>query len=744
MFLTKSVENVLKGILLIIIFITPLIFVSSFYFPYVSGKAYFFRLLIELALIPWAILLFKDLKYRPNFKSPLIIALLVFVAALTITAFTGVDFYQSFFSNIERSDGIIQYMHYVLFFLMAISVFKTKKDWQIVLSVFIATALVNSIYAFVHYAQQPRLFGLLGNSSFLGGFLIFAIGFCLLFLVDSFKPFIKKTPIIFILSIAVLALLFAVTLVLTQTRGAFLGVFFGFIIFTILVNFYLWKKSLPDWQTRRKMIIILNSILFIVLALSVSVFIYKDSKFVEKYPIIYRVAHTAESNSAKDRLSEWTTAIKGFKDKPILGWGPENFDVVANKYYDYHIGLYQPWFDRPHNQALQYLAEGGIVLFAAYLFLVVAVFRLIFRIYKKEKILASILSAIYVAYIIQSLILFDALPMFLGLFVLWAFIYFKSEPNNLENKLILKNKIGYSFYAGVVILTIAVIVLAQVFVFVPLQGSQLIIEAFTARANNDYKNENIILDKLFSIKSPYVYAQARRAIGWDFLKNTLEIDIKEQDRVGIILLYEKMISELESWMKYRPVDQQVYYVLGETYRLGYEKLGRSEDLSKAEEVLKRGLNYSTTRIEYIDELGQVLVLQKKFDELDKLMKNFAENVDINDPYRYLSLGHSYFMQNKFDLAIEEYTKAKNLGYLFWQTDRDYYRYLQVAEKLKGYQKIKDITEAYLKNKGDDANTLFNLAIANYYLGHKQEAKDSFEKAVILNKEFENYRKVFGF
>jgi len=410
-------ENILKGILLLALFITPLIYSSALYMPYVAGKAYLFRLLVGIALIPWVVLLFRKPDIRPNFRNPLVIALLIMLFILIITAITGVDIRRSFFSNTERSDGIIQYAYWILFFLMFISIFKTKKDWQIIFSIFIFTALINCIYGFAHFSSQPRLFGLFGNSSFLAGFLIFAIGFCLLFLFKRFKPFTEKTPIWFVFLVVALVLFFATTLFLTQTRGAYLGVLLGFIIFSVLSSIYFWRKS-------KRTFVVLTTILFVVLASLILMFVFRESQFIKRMPIVYRVANITHTTSVQDRLSQWSTAITAFKERPILGWGPETFDIVTNKYYDYKIGIYEPWFDRPHNQAFQYLAEGGIVLFGAYLFLVAMVFRLIFKIFKKEKILGSLLFAIYIGYIIQSLILFDAFPMFLGLFVLLALIYY--------------------------------------------------------------------------------------------------------------------------------------------------------------------------------------------------------------------------------------------------------------------------------------------------------------------------------
>lgn len=742
---TRPIENTLKGILLLALFISPLIYAPSLYFPYTSGKAYFFRLLVELALIFWVILLFKKPESRPKFKNLLIIALLIFVLALIITAFTGVDSRRSFFSDIERSDGVIQYIHWVLYFLMAISVFRTKKDWQIVLSLFTLTALINCLYGFIrhyHYGEQPQLFGLLGNSSYLGGFLIFAIGFCFLFLLKTFNPFKVKRPKWFIALMAVLILIFAVALTLTQTRGAYFGIFLGFVIFVILANFYLWDKSLPDWKTGRKIIITLNAILFVVLAFLVLIFVFQDSQFVKSQPLINRIANVSHTTSVQDRLAEWKAALKGFKDRPIFGWGPENFDVVANKHYDYRVGLYEPWFDRPHNQALQYLAEGGVVLFSAYLFLVAMVLRSIFKIYRKEKALGSLLLAVYVAYIVQSLILFDTLPVFLGLFVLLGFIYFKTNedsifiPNNHNHQI---NKNSAIFFSTLIISTIFIVFFEIQSVFIPIYGNRFLIDSAKAFEFKDYKGQQILVDKLFSFQSPYLYPSIRRMVGWDFGGKVLDKDISLEDREVVLNLYNKIIPELENWLEYRPVDQQAYYVLGTSYRFGFEKLGLQDALAKAETVFKKALNYSATRIEYIDELGQVLTLEKKFNELDALMKNFASQIDPKDPYRYLSLGHSYFMQGKYDLAMEEYEKARSLGQQFWANDRDYYRYLQAAQQSKDWQKVASVSEEYLKNRGEDATILYNLAVAYYYLGDKAKTKEYFEKAVVLDPNFEQER-----
>jgi len=43
-------------------------------------------------------------------------------------------------------------------------------------------------------------------------------------------------------------------------------------------------------------------------------------------------------------------AWEGVKEKPLLGWGQENFNLVFNKYYEPSLYGQEVWFDRVHNE----------------------------------------------------------------------------------------------------------------------------------------------------------------------------------------------------------------------------------------------------------------------------------------------------------------------------------------------------------------------------------------------------------
>jgi O-antigen ligase len=128
--------------------------------------------------------------------------------------------------------------------------------------------------------------------------------------------------------------------------------------------------------------------------------------------------------TAQTRFWTWGSAWKGFLDRPIFGWGPENFTRVFDKYFD--TRHYNPnqstetWFDRAHSVVFDYLAETGIVGLAAYLglitLLVITALSLPYA-----PLLVAFAVALPVAYFVQGLVLFDVLATYLNLFLVAAF-----------------------------------------------------------------------------------------------------------------------------------------------------------------------------------------------------------------------------------------------------------------------------------------------------------------------------------
>lgn len=70
-------------------------------YPFIVGKALYFRFLVECAFALWVIFIIWYPHYRPP-RSWLLIALLAYVAVALLTSFTGSSVSRSLWSNYER------------------------------------------------------------------------------------------------------------------------------------------------------------------------------------------------------------------------------------------------------------------------------------------------------------------------------------------------------------------------------------------------------------------------------------------------------------------------------------------------------------------------------------------------------------------------------------------------------------------------------------------------------------------
>jgi type IV secretory pathway TraG/TraD family ATPase VirD4 len=71
---------------------------SGLFFPFISGKNFGFRVLVEIAFVAWAFLAIRYPEYRPR-VSKLLLAYSSFIAVLFLADLFGIDPAKSFFSN---------------------------------------------------------------------------------------------------------------------------------------------------------------------------------------------------------------------------------------------------------------------------------------------------------------------------------------------------------------------------------------------------------------------------------------------------------------------------------------------------------------------------------------------------------------------------------------------------------------------------------------------------------------------
>src|SRR5438105_2929689 len=107
---------------LVCLSVTAAFWVSrEFLFPFVTTKAFFFRIAVELALPFYLYLLVTEPKLRPNLKNPLNIAMLVFVVINFASSFSGGSVNRSLWGNFERMGGAYYTAHLVALYFYVIA-----------------------------------------------------------------------------------------------------------------------------------------------------------------------------------------------------------------------------------------------------------------------------------------------------------------------------------------------------------------------------------------------------------------------------------------------------------------------------------------------------------------------------------------------------------------------------------------------------------------------------------------------
>jgi len=412
----------------------PFLVSGSLYFPFITTKAFAWRIIVEIIFVAWLALAVSSKEYRPK-KSPILYALGIFLFVIGVANALGVNPGASFWSNYERMEGYITLLHLGAFFLVIGSVFNEelwKKWWNTSL---LASALM-VIYAIFQLSGAitinqggVRVDGTFGNAIYLAVYMLFHIFVALFYMARSWK----NTGLRYLYGILIISQL--VILYYTATRGAILGLLGGLIIFAVL-NI----RNKEQLFIRKASVSLLAGILILVGGF----FLAKDSQFVRESPVLARFASlNLEEIKNQGRFFVWPMAVEGFKDRPILGWGQENFGYVFQKHYQAEMYKLEPWFDRAHNIFLDWVIAGGVLGLAFYLSLyAVPLYLIWFGNRGFNSIEKSIITSLLTAYFFHNIFVFDHLISYILFFSILAYIHFRAADEPLWSKEIGKDSLG--------------------------------------------------------------------------------------------------------------------------------------------------------------------------------------------------------------------------------------------------------------------------------------------------------------
>ena len=148
-----------------------------------------------------------------------------------------------------------------------------------------------------------------------------------------------------------------------------------------------------------------------------------------------------------ERFKAWETFSLAIKDRPILGWGPENLAVGFDKFYNPKI-TQAPWWDKAHNIFLDIGVQAGILGILAYVFLLFALFLSLHKAKRasqdySEKIVITGIQSALLGYIVANFFSLDSMPSYILFFLIIAYTLnlslskeeLKSTPLNNKNNI---------------------------------------------------------------------------------------------------------------------------------------------------------------------------------------------------------------------------------------------------------------------------------------------------------------------
>lgn len=447
-----NLNKILKRVVNIGVFLIPfipLVVTSTFFFPYISGKNFLFRIIVEIIFGTWAILAIRNKDYRPKF-SWVFVSVASFVAIIGIADLFGANPLKSFWSNFERMEGWITLIHLLGYFLVVGTVLNIQKLWTKFFNTVIGVSMIVGGYGILQLLNVlpinqggVRLDATFGNATYLAIYMVFNIFLAMMFLVRKLNDRYKKGEKIFsfnwidlFYSFAILVQFFI--LYHTATRGAILGLIGGMIVAFVLFIIFDEKGGILRKISLYK--------LAVLLILIFGFFAVKNTDMIKSSPVLSRIASISINEATSARFPVWNMALKGFKEKPILGWGQENFNYVFNKNYEPKMYNQEQWFDRAHNIFLDWLVAGGFLGLLSYLSIFFVAMFFLWR--KNESKIESkknkfgddfvlsdkvLLTGLFSAYLFNNIFVFDNIMSYILFFSLLGYIHTFSACEKKEN-----------------------------------------------------------------------------------------------------------------------------------------------------------------------------------------------------------------------------------------------------------------------------------------------------------------------
>lgn len=618
----------------LIAFSVPLVFSKEHFYTFNSSK-----LVVLMGLVAVMVLFFSFGKWKErDFKlriSPLSVAVLFFIVGLVVSAVFGVDPVNSFFGwgHVVPLVAIIALA--IFSFMLASLIREDRKIIAKLLACIFFSGVVSVIF---FYAKMPGGLGstegsTLGNSSYFGAYLLFAIASGVGLLIYKKKVWQRVALVlglIFIIfnplfinksflqgKMSLLQIFDSPTSILGIANGATMGLGLAFLLSIFLFMICSKKRIFKIGG------IVLASALFI------GVFLAGQS-LVKEGTLVNKVFTEEKS---ENRFIAWDIAKKSFSQNIILGTGHNNYIYSFEKFYNPDFYKKENAVERflePHNVVWEFASNGGVVGILGYLGLLAVLFLTLCK--RKEvdddSKVGLVLASLVFGYFVQNLFVFDTTSTYTALFVIVAIAL--GQDSKKEWHL----RAGYSSWH-------------KIFIILAVLGALVSLKVFSLDPSSESREMNKILTKtknmadfapirdglpgrsLFGGVMDYTY-QAEKLFKI-YQKSLYKID--DENKEIFLREIDSVVGSLEKTMERQPYFADAHLVTSEMLNLRMLAEAKTGDTVKIdgknldEEVWEKSLHHLS-----------------KYSELNK-----------RSPQGLMALAQLYMIRGDFAKA-KEYSK----------------------------------------------------------------------------------------
>ena len=729
-----------------------MVFAPSFLFPYIVGKAFVFRFLIIIMLCSFLYLSFTDRNHRPR-VTPFVLAFTVFTLVMSISAVFSIDPLRSFWGNYERMEG---YVNLLCLFILAVSVttFRIKEiEWDKLFKVHLwVSFFVSGIAVFQKLVymvgltklSNTAILGLCINQgegcradSFLGNPIYLAIYSALTFWLIIYAIFAKRVKGDLLPVLAAINLL---AVYFSGTRGTLIGMAVGVVVLVL-------SKYWFDGNKKAVVVTILSTIL--IVSLLAGFLVYAKKNDIAQDVII--VQRLTSLNTLFARWNIWKTAIVSWKQKPILGWGQENFIHAFNLNYNPAMYGQETFFDHPHNTYLGWLVFGGLLGFLSFLFLIgMSIYGMIKSHLAKEKgndLVIPILLALVVTYLVHIFFVFDNLTSSL-LFILISIYFGHFHSYGVLNIQIINQK--YRDIFRYILVFVGIFLMYEV-VYLPSYANLLVIDAMSQQISGDSQKQ---IEGLKESQKKYEKAIDMNTFGTYeirefYLQRSLDLinaaaKVQDQNvRAEIISFANAALIQYGKQVEEHPEDHRAKFMLGLFYL-------QTQNTDLAIQLLKQAVELAPNKQVALIYLAKAYAIKGDLSEASKYYEKAIE-VTPKDIPGYNQIRAEYIellmLGRKDDKAL---LVIKDMLPTATREDFDYL----VGQMTQAYRERKDLKEIIKlltdANRLDPQNQNFVLWLAQAYVavGDYNSASYIINKLSVVNpqtvaqfnQELENYIK----